>query len=38
MDILFSLVAIMGAFAAAVLAWPVEGQPRSVDRYRIYGR
>ena len=38
MDILFSLTAAIGLLAALVLTWPVDGQPRPADGYRIYGR
>ncbi len=38
MDILFSLSAIIVAFAVGVLAWPVESRPSRPERYHIYGR
>jgi hypothetical protein len=38
MDIFISLAAFTGVLAAAVIAWPVDRQPRPADRYRIYGR
>lgn len=38
MDIFIGLIAVVMAFGAAMLAWPVDRRPSFGDRYNIYGR